>query len=492
MAKDDKKHHKKHHVASKPTRAAPNPAPAPASSTNPGVGRTATRPTAARTPTSPPRKTDAPRHAGSDTAEVPGTRGRSAGRATRATPELGDAGAHYTRPSEVPLRPGQTLGYTAGRGYYATTRPNPTRASTTPKSRTTKIVALPTRASTDSPLKQHVETRDGKTSIRLHHATKPGGESEERRVSARAVERSAKPTQEHAHRTTVETKKASSRVHEQLAKKKERSHHAKSGGGHRPDATIAAAREADRSRDRKRRANALRDSLPAFGLTLTPPLIWARGAKTFIVTPLGVLEVNTSLQASVKGVEIELEPGVIAITWNHHKLASLSLYQALIGFKEALGRAHERLNTRQVIELRKRGAEVTVPVSGGTARFSSDGEMSFSTTHGGVTTTFGLGATGDITVTMSITERVPKPIPSVGKVPVDVTVVTTLSGSPGVTVKQPSPDTPTATAIPPAHEDLLQYFERLLVPGLGMSSRGGSGAKVPGVPEPGWDFVPVG
>jgi len=161
-------------------------------------------------------------------------RGRSAGPATRATPKLGDAGAHYTRPNEVPLRPGQTIGYTAGKGYYATTRPNPTRASTTPKSRTTKVTALSTRASTESPLKQHIETRDGKTSITLYHATKPGRESQERRVSARASERSAKPTQGHAHRTTVETKKASLRVDEQLAKNKDQSHHAKSGIGHHP------------------------------------------------------------------------------------------------------------------------------------------------------------------------------------------------------------------------------------------------------------------
>lgn len=112
--------------ASEPARAS---APARVSAVDPGVGQTATRPIEARTPTSPPRRADAPRQTGSDAADVSGTRDRNLGPASRAAPRPGGAGGHYARPVDVPLRPGQTIGYTAGKGYYATTRPNPTRAS---------------------------------------------------------------------------------------------------------------------------------------------------------------------------------------------------------------------------------------------------------------------------------------------------------------------------------------------------------------------------
>jgi hypothetical protein len=208
MAKDDKKKD----AASKPapapapapTAARPSPAPARASSTSPSVGQTATRPKAAKTPTSPPRRNDAPRQTGSDTDDVSDTRGRSPEPATRATPKPSDAGAHYTRPTEVPLKHGQTLGYTAGKGYYATTRPNPTKASRTPQSSTTKVVARSTRGSTESPIKEHVETRDGKRTVTLSHRSKGAA--------------TPKTSGDETHKTPVKTKKASSRVDEQLAK----------------------------------------------------------------------------------------------------------------------------------------------------------------------------------------------------------------------------------------------------------------------------------
>ena len=50
-------------------------------------------------------------------------------------------------------------------------------------------------------------------------------------MSAHANERSAKPSKDATHRTDVKTKKASSRVDEQLAKNKDRSHQAKSAIG---------------------------------------------------------------------------------------------------------------------------------------------------------------------------------------------------------------------------------------------------------------------
>jgi hypothetical protein len=172
--------------------------------------------------------------------------GRSA---SSAIPKLSESTAHYEHAADVPIKPGQTLAFAAERGYYAAGRPNPTKAPTTPTSSTTKITALSTRASTESPLREHVETRDGRTTIRLSHATTPAGDktSQERQVSAHANERSAKPSKDATHRTDVKTKKASSRVHEQLEGTRNRARDVKrSNGVHHLDTRSDGVSEAHR------------------------------------------------------------------------------------------------------------------------------------------------------------------------------------------------------------------------------------------------------
>ncbi len=232
---------KGYYAAGTPTPPKPPPAAVKPSSK---AAPTTTRPKAADTPTAPPSHASppyiSPRAIEDDYLTTDDAR-RSDARAGRSapssTPKLSVSTAHYEHPGDVPLKPGQSLALEAERGYYAAGRPNPEKASSTPASSTTKVTALSARASTESPLKEHVETRDGKTSITLSHATKPGEKtSQEKKVAAHAHERTAKPhtSADRDHATVRNTKKASSRVHDQVGKSKNRSHHPESKIKHHP------------------------------------------------------------------------------------------------------------------------------------------------------------------------------------------------------------------------------------------------------------------
>jgi hypothetical protein len=294
MAMDDKKKDSASKPAPKPTpapaaaRPTPAPAPAPArtSSTSPSVGQTATRPKAAKTPTSPPRRSDPPRHTSSDTDDVSDARGRSPEPATRATPKPSDAGAHYTRPNEVPLKHGQTIGYSAGKGYYATTRPDPIKASRTPQSSTTKVVARSTRGSTESPIKEHVETRDGKRTVTLSHRSKGSA--------------TPKTSGDETHRTRVKVTKASPRVHDQIA-------------------SAASAKHGTQSPKLN-----LPGSLAALGIAsvLKHGATW-KSTKYFV----GDFIAETEATASVTGPKVTVNPrtGQVEVTWGKQKLLSTSI-----------------------------------------------------------------------------------------------------------------------------------------------------------------------
>lgn len=164
-----------YYPAGKPTPPKPPAKPPPKTAAKP----TATRPVAAKTPTAPPSK---PAHRSA----APAAQKKSA-----AKPETSPSTAYYSKRSEVHLQHGQTLAYTAGKGYYAAGRPNPTKASKTPKPSHVKVTAVSTKGSTKSPLKA-----DGDTKGYRH----------------------AKAT--HAHTTNVKTKKATSHAHHQVAKNK--------------------------------------------------------------------------------------------------------------------------------------------------------------------------------------------------------------------------------------------------------------------------------
>jgi len=232
----------------------PTPPKPPPSSTAKGasdkssVAPTATRPVAAKTPTTPlelAKKPVAPvRTLEADpSADERTERSGPPTPSKPAPPKVGQPESLYTRPSEVPLKPGQTVALTAEGRYYAAGRPNPTKASTTPTSSNVKVIATSVKASTTSPLLEHIVTGDGKKRITLAHAAKPGDSRTspktvdkksplEHKTRVPASDRSSKPHVRAAqnHTTGVQTKKASSRVHEQLAKTKIEAHVAKSGG----------------------------------------------------------------------------------------------------------------------------------------------------------------------------------------------------------------------------------------------------------------------
>ncbi len=487
---------KGYYAAGTPTPPKPPPAAVKPSSK---AAPTTTRPKAAHTPTAPPSHASppyiSPRASEDDHLTTDDAR-RSDARAGRSapssTPKPSATTAHYEHPGDVPLKPGQSLALEAERGYYAAGRPNPEKASSTPAPSTVKVTALSTRASMESPLKEHVKTDGKKTTITLSHATKPAGGKtrDERKVAAYTRERTAKPAREPARKTETHAKKASSRVHEQLAKANRRSHHPKPGIGHPPDKKKSLRRKTG-----GRTASANFD--PAFGSKLTLPLSWSTPARPFLITTGSlIVEWSTSLEASDSGVEIQYKDAALIISWHGHTLATVSLYEALFGFRKPLVHAASRLTERDEVELEKGDATVKVPMGEGTASFSSDGDMSLSQTRRGITTTISLSPSGEVTISMSIEASVPKQIPRVGAIPVDVAVTSTLKAIPTAKASQPTsdetnPDQATVEPLPKT-ESWLEYFERLLIPssGRGPGVGEGSGSSVPGA-RFGFDGTPV-
>jgi hypothetical protein len=216
-------------------------------------------------------------------------------------------------------------------------------------------------------------------------------------VSARASERSAKPTQGHAHRTTVETKKASSRVDEQLAKNKDQSHHAKSGIGHHPGrakhdpvATAASAGGA------------------GFRDPFAPPLsAFARSLK--LVGPAQSFEIGdiageTGVEASVPGVRFEVDPstGDLTVRAGSQKVLTVSLSvlnSHAVEIAEALHTAFDKV---------KNGATITQVVDGHPVTFtaSKDGVSVSGKSHG-VTTTVTLNPLGQLVISLTGTASIP-------------------------------------------------------------------------------------
>lgn len=443
MANDDKKHHtsRKRHPASARARPAPAPAPPPAraSSTSPNVGRTAKRPVAAKTPAGPPRRTDAPRQTGSHTAGASDRSDRRPGQATRATPKPGHAGAYYTRPDEVRLRPGQTLGYTAGKGYYATTRPSPIKGSTRPWSRTTKVVALSTRASTESPLREDVETRDGKTTVRLSHATKPGGEraSLDKKAASHASERFAKPhvSAAKAHAT----RKASSRVDHELARTRQ------SAG------STAAASSVHQPH---------KLSFTASLLTLGTASVLKRGAAWHSGPfPVGEFLAETSVKASVTGPTVRIDPitGQVVVAWGKRPLLSTSIGSLVLHGVEITEQLHkvaiEVKDGKPVTKQLTEDATVTyqMGVSGPSFTVSVPGGEATVRLHGGQ-------------IVIAMTVKVPAPAHSpLTNHPVNLSITTTLTPAPPPTPRSSAPGiirqpatvhqtAPHATVTVPAYE----------------------------------------
>jgi hypothetical protein len=203
---------KGYYAAGTPTPPKPPPSSTPpnATSNESRASPTATRPVAAKTPTTPPGLADG-RSAPPRTPEPVSSMDEATRRSGPPTPSkpvpppIGQSVPFYTRPREVPLKPGQTIAFAAGGGYYAAGRPNPTKASTKPAPSTAKVVAVSTRASTESPLVEHRETQNGRTAVTLSHrvklegkpATRPGNAaSPDYRTSVRTHPGSTRPRTE--------------------------------------------------------------------------------------------------------------------------------------------------------------------------------------------------------------------------------------------------------------------------------------------------------
>ncbi len=216
-------------AAGRPTAPKP-PASATAGAKSPATP-TATRPRPAKTPTEPPRPATAPtttseRRPPLAENEAFNRRSPSADHA-QTTPRLmsSESAPHYAKPRDVPILPGQSLGFAEGRGFYAAGRQEPSKASTTPNPSNVKITALSTRASTESPLVEHVETDGERTTItlshrdQLHQPDRNPTDTTSRKAAGYVRERSPKPRTEESpnHKTMVKTRKASPRVHEELA-----------------------------------------------------------------------------------------------------------------------------------------------------------------------------------------------------------------------------------------------------------------------------------
>ena len=124
------------------------------SSDRSAVAPTATRPVAAKTPTTPRSqpKTPAPTARADDHGTPADETTRRSGPLTASKPSAPKTDGptpYYAKPADVPLKPGQALAHKTGDGYYAAGRPNPTKASAAPKTSTTKVTAISTRDSTD-------------------------------------------------------------------------------------------------------------------------------------------------------------------------------------------------------------------------------------------------------------------------------------------------------------------------------------------------------
>jgi hypothetical protein len=404
---------KGYYAAGTPTPPKPPPSSTPAK-TSPDkstVAPTATRPTAAKTPTTPASLERAPTTS-SRTADGDRAAAAASNRSAPPTPskpvppKIGESTPYYTKPGDVPLKPGQTLGHETGEGYYAIGRPNPTKASSKPESSTAKVMALSSRGSTESPLKEHIETRNGKTSITLSHATKPAGDKtpQERKVSAHANERSAKPHAATARAHT--TRKASSRVDHELARTRERS----------PRAQVA---NGIHHLEKKGPGSTFEFNGPALltAILLTRAKVDEHGDFLF-----GNYLVRVSFEASIKGPEITVEDGRLVLEWGGNTISSVKLDGVLDHFTNLFEEVNSHEN--QVQDL----LEGTLPLAGGgTVTTSVHPGISVTVTSHGLSTTVGLKPPDTFYVTTSGSKRIQLHPPLV---PVDIDVDATVEFTP--------------------------------------------------------------
>ena len=336
--------------------------------------------------------------------------GRSA---PSSTPKPSAATAHYEHPGDVPLKPGQVLALEAKQGYYAAGRPNPEKASSTPAPSTTRVTALSTRASTESPLKEHVETRDGRTTITLSHATKPGEKtSQEKKVAAHVGERTAKPrtSADRDHATVRNTKKASSRVHDQVGKSKNRSHHTESKIKHHPGRPkrgplASAASAGDRDRHRGPR---LPDASRQRGMP------W----KASATLDTAALVVESSLQASFPLAEVAIHNGDVVVSIANQPLLTIPLGPLNANFVNNVAAEVSHLQQALTKTYTANGITLhaTLTLSG----------MSLATTSHGITTTLTVKLPDTIEISTTGTVYAPAK-PPLKPVPIKVDVTTTIT-----------------------------------------------------------------
>jgi hypothetical protein len=412
---------KGYYAAGKPT--SPKSSPAPARTSSEAVP-TATRPKAANTPTAPPTL----RSAAADADARSRDDAQAGHSAASRTPKLSESTDHYTRPRDVPLKPGQVVALTHEHGYYAAGRPNPTRASTTPESSTTKVTALSIRASTESPLKENVETRDGRTVITLSHVTKPGGEraSHDKKVAARASARSAKPHS--AAAKAHKTRKASLRVDHELTRSRERAPRAKAANSiHRPDHRERATR---RPGGFQFHADAL----------LTAFLLSHVKFEAHVPIEIPGYKIDVSVEASVQGVELMRHNGRLVLSWGNNTLASVKLDGVLDSFAKLVEEANSTSHT-----LREALAGTVHLPSGETVTTNlAGGILSVAVSAGGVTTTIGLRFPNTFFISTEVSEPLSLKLPLRNR---DVNIKATVEITPEKKPKPKGKEKPTGKQI---------------------------------------------
>jgi hypothetical protein len=237
----------------------------------------------------------------------------------------------------------------------------------------------------------------------------------------------------------AESTPVGSRVQDERAKTKKRSHHPKPGIGHHPErddhdlvATAAGAGGAGAAR-----------RLSVFTSILKP---WV--ASKSYVTPWFLGE--TSLDASVPGVEIHESEGHLTLTWGSNTLVSLSLNKVVA---EAVGAAISVVDKYQDL---KKGLTITTPVAGGleaTVTIPPGRVLVASVAFpvDGVPTTVTIDPVEDkVTIVSTVAERLAKHVP-LSRVAVDLTATTTLRFLKGRAQKRPvNPNAPTAGPLTPA------------------------------------------
>jgi len=342
-------------------------------------------------------------------------------------------------------------------------------------------MATSVKASTVSPLIEHRETRNGRTTVTLSHrenvysdlatkpsdgaiSTRPAGVKAplDHKASVRASDHSAKPQAEQTdkYKTNVRVRKASTRVDHELARTKDRSRRAEVANG--------IHNLVDPSR-----------SVLRLGAHVNvEKLLLALALSHFKVDTHEVFlehgfKFETSLEASVDGVHISHGDGRLELKWGDNTLASVNVDRVFDHFAQFLEDADA---TRKQV---KDALSGTLKLPGGvTLSTSSTDGLSVTVSSRGITTTIGL----KFPDTYYVSTEVDKPLtPRPPLSSVDVHIKATVELTPEQTAKENPQENKKATpagvreVTPKGQPDYKTVLPTGGTTSLGPSAGGGEG-----------------